>query len=93
MRIDSFNSANEIASENSAQQLSSQLGASAALHGSEDRTTLSADSVSISSLAAKALENPAVRQDKVDAFRQAVSSGEYQIDPSKIAASMVDGSA
>jgi negative regulator of flagellin synthesis FlgM len=93
MRIDSFNPVNGIAPENSAQQLSSKPGASTASHGSEDRTTLSADSVSISSLAAKALESPAVRQDKVDAFRQSVSRGEYQIEPSKIAASMVDESA
>jgi anti-sigma28 factor (negative regulator of flagellin synthesis) len=31
-----------------------------------------------------------VRQDKVDNLRLAVSSGQYELDPAKIASSMID---
>ena len=43
------------------------------------------DTVSLSSLATQALNSPEVRHDKVDSLRQAVSSGQYQIDPKAIA--------
>jgi flagellar biosynthesis anti-sigma factor FlgM len=33
---------------------------------------------------------PDIRQDKVASLRQAVTSGTYQLDPKKIAASMLD---
>ena len=93
MRIDGFNAATEIVTEQSTEQVSSKAGGGAGLRDGDDRTTLAADSVSISSLAAKALDAPAMRQGRIDALRQAVSGGQYQIDPSKIAASMVDESA
>ncbi len=92
MRIDAFSSTNEIPTEQNATQVNSKPVAGAA-HDSEDRATLSADSVSISSLAAKALKSPAMRQDKIDVLRQAVNSGQYQIEPSRIAAAIVDESA
>ncbi len=51
----------------------------------EDKATLSSDSVSISALATKALENPEVRQDKVDGLREQIQSKQYKIDHGKIA--------
>ena len=93
MRIDAFNSTNEIAADQGTQQVGSRSGASARLSGPEDRATLSTESVSLSSLTAKALQNSAVRQDKIDALRQAVSNGSYQIDATAIANSMLDENA
>jgi anti-sigma28 factor (negative regulator of flagellin synthesis) len=36
-------------------------------------------------LATQALSSPEVRQGTVDALRESVSSGQYQVDPNKIA--------
>jgi len=58
----------------------------------EDTATLSSDSTRIKSLTAKALETIEVRQDKVEALRQAVQNGEYKIEPSKIAEAMIQQS-
>jgi flagellar biosynthesis anti-sigma factor FlgM len=52
-----------------------------------DRTTF--HSGSMQSLVGQALATPEVRQDKVDALRQAVNSGEYKIDPEKIVAGLI----
>jgi negative regulator of flagellin synthesis FlgM len=51
----------------------------------QDRTTLSTSSSAVSSLVSQAMASPQVRQDKVDALKQQVASGNYNIDPSKIA--------
>jgi len=56
----------------------------------EESESFPEDTVTVSALAAKALQMPDVRQDKVDNLRQSVSSGEYQIDPSAIAAAMAN---
>ncbi len=56
----------------------------------EDRTTLVSDSYSVQSLTSQALSSPEVRQAKVDALRQSVSGGEYQVDPTKIAGAIID---
>jgi flagellar biosynthesis anti-sigma factor FlgM len=37
-----------------------------------------------------ALSSPEVRQNTVDSLKQAVNSGQYELNPDKIAASMVD---
>ncbi len=91
MRIDLLNSAaGELSSELSAQQVSSQTAVQAGKTSTEDRATLTSDSVSVHSLVSTALSSPEVRQDKVASLRQAVNSGQYELDPAKIAASMVD---
>jgi|HubBroStandDraft_3_1064219.scaffolds.fasta_scaffold591522_2 flagellar biosynthesis anti-sigma factor FlgM len=88
MRIDPFNSA--------ASQVSSEASPVAAQNtktgqaGREDRATLTSDSTSVGSLVGMALSSPEVRQDKVDSLRQAINSGEYDLDPAKTASSMVD---
>ncbi len=93
MRIDLFNSAaSQIASEQSSQQVNAQNTAKTGQSASEseDRATLTSDSTSVGSLVSAALSSPEIRQDKVDSLRQAISSGQYDLDPAKIAASMVD---
>jgi len=56
----------------------------------EDRITFSSDTTSVQSLTRQALNSPEVRQDKVDALRQSVNSGAYQLDAVKIANAIVD---
>jgi len=56
----------------------------------EDRTTFHSDSALVQTLTTQALSSPEVRQDKVSALRQSVSSGEYSVDASKIAGAIVD---
>jgi flagellar biosynthesis anti-sigma factor FlgM len=54
-----------------------------------DRTTLNSDGKSIQLLTKQALQSPEVRQGKVEAIRQSVSSGQYEVDPGKIADAMI----
>jgi len=56
-----------------------------------DRTTLNSTGNSVQLLTNQALQSPEVRQDKVDAIRQSVSSGQYKVDPGKIADAMIAG--
>ncbi len=58
-------------------------------NGAEDRTTLAFDHANISSLVSQAVASPEVRQDKVDALRQAISSGQYKVDPGQVADAML----
>jgi negative regulator of flagellin synthesis FlgM len=91
MRIDSLNSsAGELSSELSSQQVNAQSTTQTGTSSAEDRATLTSDSTSVNSLVSTALNFPEVRQDKVDSLRLAVSSGQYELDPAKIASSMID---
>jgi flagellar biosynthesis anti-sigma factor FlgM len=94
MRIDPFNSAaSQLSSEFSLQQVGTQAGASSSAKSQgiseDDRTTLTSDTTSLASLVSTALSSPEVRQGRVDNLRQAISNGEYQVDPSSVAAAMV----
>ena len=51
----------------------------------QDWTSFHSDSNSVLSLTSQALNSPEVRQATVDALRQSVSSGQYQVDATKIA--------
>jgi len=55
----------------------------------EDTTSLSADHATLGHLTGQVLQSSEIRQDKVGALRQAIESGEYKIDPSKIADAML----
>ncbi len=55
----------------------------------EDRATLSGDRVDVAALTAKALASSEIRQDKVDALRQAIENGDYRIEPSQIATALI----
>jgi flagellar biosynthesis anti-sigma factor FlgM len=91
MRIDLFNTAaSQILSEQSAQQVNGKNVDNSGQVDGEDRATLSSDSTSIGSLVSAALNSPEVRQDLVDSLKQAVGSGQYELDPGKIAASIID---
>jgi negative regulator of flagellin synthesis FlgM len=90
MRIDLFNTAASQISNEQSSQVGVQNAAKSGQSGVEDTATLTSDSVSIGSLVNTALNSPEVRQDKVDNLRLSVSSGQYDIDPNKIAASIVD---
>jgi negative regulator of flagellin synthesis FlgM len=58
----------------------------------EDTATLSVDTAGVNSLVAKALDAPDIRQDKVEALRQAIQNGEYKVDPAQIAEAMIQQS-
>jgi flagellar biosynthesis anti-sigma factor FlgM len=91
MRIDLFNStASELSSEQASQKISAENAAKSDLSSTEDRATLTSDSASVGSLASTALSSPEVRQGLVDSLKQSVNSGQYELNPGKIAASMVD---
>ena len=50
-----------------------------------DRTTLSSGSLSVASLTSQALAAGGGRSDRVEALRQSVNSGDYQLEPDAIA--------
>ena len=68
----------------------SKGGVAAAQNASVDRTSFHTDSLSVQSLTSHAMSSPEVRQDKVDALRQSVSSGEYKPDATKTGSAIVD---
>jgi flagellar biosynthesis anti-sigma factor FlgM len=57
----------------------------------QDWTSFHSDSTSVQSLTSQALNSPEVRQGTVDALREQVSSGQYQLDATKIASGIIDG--
>jgi flagellar biosynthesis anti-sigma factor FlgM len=54
----------------------------------QDWTSFHSDTNSVLSLTSQALSSPEVRQGTVDALRQSVNSGQYQVDAAKIAAAI-----
>ena len=92
MRIDNYNSsANELSGDLTPKQVIKETAMqAAAAAGTEDHATLTSDSTSLNSLVSTAMSTPEVRQSTVDSLRDAVNSGKYELDPNKIAASMVD---
>ena len=94
MRVDSYASSatsevSNVATKDSSAQAS---GLNTLANGPEDRTTLMSGSDSISSLTAQTMQMGAARNEKVQSLQQAVSSGDYTVDPAKIAEAMVSGS-
>jgi flagellar biosynthesis anti-sigma factor FlgM len=91
MRIDQLNTpASQLASELSSQQAGAQKTGQSTQLDSGDRATLTSDSSSVDSLVSTAMSSPEVRQNLVDSLRLSVTSGQYDIDPGKIASSMLD---
>jgi flagellar biosynthesis anti-sigma factor FlgM len=56
---------------------------------SEDGDSFPEDTVTITSLALRALQTPDIRHDQVSSLQQSVSNGEYELDPSAIAEAML----
>ncbi|MGC2447992.1 MAG: flagellar biosynthesis anti-sigma factor FlgM, partial [Candidatus Sulfotelmatobacter sp.] len=54
----------------------------------QDQTRFSGAHAQVQALAAQAVQLPEVRQDKVDALRQAIQSGQYQADPQQTAGAL-----
>jgi negative regulator of flagellin synthesis FlgM len=91
MRIDLTNTAaSQIASEPDPKKVSGPVVPTSDNAGTEDRATLTSTQQSVSALVSKAMSSPEIRQDKVDHFKQAIESGQYKLDPEKIASSMID---
>lgn len=55
-----------------------------------DRTTLTSTQQSLNALVSTAMSSPEIRQDRVDSLKQAIANGTYELDPGKIASSMID---
>jgi negative regulator of flagellin synthesis FlgM len=91
MRIDLTNSAaSQIANEPGSPSVNGQSPVTPETSGTEDRTSFTSDQASVSALVSTAMQSPEIRQDKVAALQQAIGSGQYELDPEKIAASMID---
>lgn len=87
MRIDSNRpTATDLTTDKA--QGSPKSGGASATTG-QKRDAFSADTVSLGALQAQALATPEVRQDKVQALRDAIRNGSYEIDPAKIADAML----
>jgi flagellar biosynthesis anti-sigma factor FlgM len=91
MRIDlSQVTSGQVSSEQDTRKVSDQQLGASDLEGSVDRTTFTSDSSSVGSLVSKAMSSPEIRQDLVSQLKKAVGSGQYKIDPTAIASSMID---
>jgi len=58
----------------------------------QDRISFSSERMSLSSLQAQALQTPEIRQDRVASLKDAISKGEYALEPDKIAEAMLNES-
>ena len=91
MRIDLTNSAaSQIANEPGSQSVNGQNAVVPEASGTEDRTSFTSDQASVGALVNTAMQSPEIRQDKVAALQQSIGSGQYELDPAKIAAAMID---
>jgi negative regulator of flagellin synthesis FlgM len=91
MRIDlNQAAASQIANETSPNQVNADNAATSGLAGGEDRTTLTSTQQSLNALVSTAMSSPEIRQDRVDSLKQAIANGTYELDPEKIASSMID---
>jgi len=93
MRIDiNHVSSNEIELQKSSADKAAQKAA-AAHAGVQDTTSLSSDSAAVRALQQQALAAPDVRVDKVNSLKQQIQSGQYKLDPEKIAKAMRENGA
>jgi len=91
MRIDLYNSAAAQAQDlTDPKQVKVQNPSVPDATGEGDHTTLTSGAGSITSLVSEAMNSPEIRQDKVESLQQAISSGQYKIEPDKIAGAMID---
>ncbi len=91
MRIDLTQlTSSQISSDPNAKRIGKQDPPVTDLVDGGDRTTLTSDSSSVKSLVSTAMSSPAIRQGLVDDLKKSVNSGNYGIDSSAIATSMID---
>jgi len=82
----------QVPADRSSTKSQSPVSAPATTDVSSDRTTFSSTSnasPAVASLVSQALATPAVRQDKIDALRQSIASGDYKVDADKIASALI----
>jgi flagellar biosynthesis anti-sigma factor FlgM len=83
MRIDSNQPvANQVSTERSGRGAAKSEGSGTGAH---EPGSVTAETNSLSGLEAQVLATPEIRQDRVEALRQAISNGAYQVDASQIA--------
>lgn len=59
----------------------------------EDSATLSLGHDTIGTLAAQAMSPPELRADKIEALRQSIATGQYKVEPDKVAEAILSESA
>ncbi|HXY78130.1 MAG TPA: flagellar biosynthesis anti-sigma factor FlgM [Candidatus Acidoferrales bacterium] len=76
-------------SDRSSAQTTTAAGAAASNPLGEDQAQLSGAHVQVAALAAQASHLPEVREERVQALRQAIQSGHYQVSPEKVASALM----
>jgi flagellar biosynthesis anti-sigma factor FlgM len=91
MRIDSNRGAQSAAETDrtSAQGGAAANNSSGAGAIGEDQAQLSGAHTQVAALAAQAAQLPEIREERVQSLRQAVSSGQYDAPPEKVASAML----
>jgi len=81
--------ASELRSGSTVNGPASGEGAERAASG-EDQAVLSGAHVQVAALAAQASQLPEIREERVQALRHAVASGEYHPDPQEVAGAVIE---
>jgi len=71
------------------EQASSSVARRTGTASAEKTDNFSGDTLTLSTLAGRALQMPEVRQEKVDSLQQSIAAGQYKIDAGSIAAAML----
>lgn len=91
MRVDLYNAAAAQAGNlDDSKPVKAQSASVSDASGEGDHATLTSGTGSIASLVSAAMTSPEIRGDKVESLRQAVTNGQYKIEPDQIAGSMID---
>jgi negative regulator of flagellin synthesis FlgM len=91
MRIDlNQAAASQIANEATPTQVNAENSPASGLGEAGDRTTLTSTRQPLNELVHAAMSSPEIRQDRVDSLKQSIDNGTYELDPAKIASSMID---
>ena len=85
MKIEGINPAAVQSPADSVTARVSSGGQASTQAAAQDRTSFHSDSAAVRSLASQALSSPQVRQGTVDALRQSVNSGQYDVKAATIA--------
>ena len=91
IQLDSNNNIDRTTLRQTQQTATSDINAEGT-QSDNDAASLSLNQTTTQSLASQALSTPAIRQDKVEALRQAIAGGTYQIVPEQIADAMIQDS-
>jgi flagellar biosynthesis anti-sigma factor FlgM len=93
MKINSDHGAQPLAESgrpNTPSATAANARASSPISLGQDQAQLSGAGAQVASLTAQALQLPEVRQERVQALRQAVQFGNYELNPQAVAGSLLD---